>query len=55
MVGDTTHDLELARNAACASAAVTYGAHPPDAFAALGPLCIVHSVPQLHDWITRNG
>ena len=55
MVGDTTHDLELARNAACASAAVTYGAHPPDAFAALGPLCIVDSVPQLHDWITRNG
>jgi phosphoglycolate phosphatase len=55
MVGDTTHDLELARNAACASAAVTYGAHPPDAFAALGPLCVVDSVPQLHDWITCNG
>jgi phosphoglycolate phosphatase len=55
MVGDTTHDLELARNAGCPSVAVTYGAHPLDAFAAWGPLGIFHSVPQLHDWITHNG
>ena len=55
MVGDTTHDLELARNAACPSAAVTYGAHPPHAFAALGPLCIAESVPQLRAWILQNG
>ncbi len=55
MVGDTTHDLELARNADCHSVAVTYGAHPPDAFAALGPLCVADSVPQLWDWIRRNG
>jgi len=55
MVGDTTHDLELARNAACPSAAVSYGAHAPHAFAALGPLCIADTVPQLHAWILANG
>jgi phosphoglycolate phosphatase len=32
MIGDTTHDLQMAANAGCASVAVSYGAHEPDAF-----------------------
>jgi phosphoglycolate phosphatase len=55
MIGDTTHDLQMARNAGCASVAVSYGAHEPSSFAALEPLFIAHSVQELHDWLMRNG
>ena len=54
MIGDTTHDLQLAQNAGCASVAVSYGAHEPDAFDALAPLYIAHSVPDLSEWLLRN-
>ena len=33
MIGDTTHDLELARNAGVAALAVAYGAHAPEGLA----------------------
>ena len=55
MVGDTTHDLLLARNAGTPRVAVSYGAHEPEAFAAFGPLAIVHSTRELHDWLMRHG
>ncbi len=51
MIGDTTHDLQMAVNAGCASIGVSYGAHEPDAFHALTPLHIAHSVRELHDWL----
>lgn len=51
MVGDTTHDLQMALNAGCASLAVSYGAHPPGEFAALRPLFVAHSVGELRDWL----
>ena len=54
MIGDTTHDLQMALNAGCASVGVSYGAHEPDAFHALGPRHIVHSVRELHDWLLAN-
>ncbi|KQT08836.1 HAD family hydrolase [Ramlibacter sp. Leaf400] len=54
MIGDTTHDLEMARNAGCASVGVSYGAHEPAEFHALGPLHIAHSVRDLHDWLLAN-
>ena len=54
MVGDTTHDLQLARNAGCASVAVSYGAHATDDFEALGPLFVAHSVAELHEWLLGN-
>jgi phosphoglycolate phosphatase len=54
MVGDTTHDLQLARNAGCASVAVSYGAHDTDDFAALGPLHVAHSVADLQAWLCEN-
>jgi len=54
MIGDTTHDLQMALNAGCASVGVSYGAHEPDAFHALNPRFIAHSVPQLHQWLAGN-
>jgi phosphoglycolate phosphatase len=54
MVGDTTHDLQMAVHAGCASVGVSYGAHEPDAFHALQPRHIAHSVRELHDWLLEN-
>ena len=54
MVGDTTHDLQMAVNAGCASIGVSYGAHEPGTFHSLKPLAIAHSVPELHAWLLEN-
>lgn len=54
MIGDTTHDLQMALNAGCPSVGVSYGAHEPQAFIALKPLYIAHSVRELHDWLVAN-
>jgi len=54
MVGDTTHDLQMALNAGCASIGVSYGAHEPDAFHALKPLAVLQSVAQLSIWLAEN-
>jgi len=54
MIGDTTHDLEMARAAGCASVGVGYGAHTTEGFAPLGPLFIAKSVAELHQWLAGN-
>ncbi len=54
MIGDTTHDLQMALNAGCTSVGVSYGAHEPDAFDSFQPLFVAHSVPQLHQWLLEN-
>jgi phosphoglycolate phosphatase len=54
MIGDTTHDLQMALNAGCPSVAVSYGAHTTEGFEALRPVAIVHSVRELHDWLLEN-
>ena len=51
MVGDTTHDLQMAINAGCASVAVSYGAHEPQGLHALGPRTVAHTVEQLQRWL----
>jgi len=51
MIGDTTHDLQMAVNAGCASVGVSYGAHEVAGFDALGPRFIAHSVAELHRWL----
>ncbi len=51
MIGDTTHDLQLAANAGVASVAVAYGAHPHEDFGRFAPLFIAHSTRELHDWL----
>ena len=55
MVGDTTHDLQMAVNAGCPSVGVSYGAHDPAAFRALTPKYVAHSVLALHDWLLAHG
>ena len=55
MIGDTTHDLQMALNAGCASVGVSYGAHEPAAFDVLKPRFVAHSVRELHDWLLANG
>jgi phosphoglycolate phosphatase len=55
MVGDTSHDLEMARNAGVDALAVTYGAHPEHALRALNPRACVASVADLERWLTQNG
>ena len=55
MIGDTTHDLQLALNAGCASVGVSYGAHEPQSFDALQPLFVAHSVSSLSSWLLDNG
>lgn len=54
MIGDTSHDLEMARNAGVAAVGVTYGAHPEQALRALEPLECVSSVPELAQWLESN-
>ena len=54
MVGDTTHDLQMARNAGCASLGVSYGAHPPSEFEALGPRAVLHSAQALRQWLNEH-
>ena len=55
MIGDTTHDLQMAVNAGCPSVAVSYGAHEPEAFVVLKPLYVAHSVESLASWLKANG
>lgn len=54
MVGDTTHDLTLARHAGCASVGVSYGAHSAQALTACAPLYLAHSVRDLQQWLHEN-
>ena len=54
MIGDTTHDLQLALNAGCASVGVSYGAHEPESFDELKPLFVAHSVASLEAWLLDN-
>jgi phosphoglycolate phosphatase len=54
MIGDTTHDLQMAVNAGCPSVGVSYGAHEHSEFEPLRPLFIAHSVQALHQWLAEN-
>jgi phosphoglycolate phosphatase len=54
MVGDTTHDLQMALNANCASVGVSYGAHETPALHTCQPLHVAHSVAELHDWFMQH-
>ena len=54
MIGDTTHDLQLARNAGVASVGVSFGAHAHEAFAEYEPLFVAHSMRELHEWLIEH-
>lgn len=52
MVGDTTHDLEMARSAGVDSLAVAFGAHPQAALSAAASLGCAATVEELQAWLT---
>jgi phosphoglycolate phosphatase len=54
MIGDTTHDLMLARNAGTARVGVSFGAHDHEAFAEHSPLFVAHSTDELHHWLLAH-
>lgn len=54
MVGDTTHDLGMARAAGAAAIAVAYGAHPREALEAEPSLAIVDSVSELREMLLER-
>jgi phosphoglycolate phosphatase len=54
MIGDTSHDLDMARAAGIDALAVTYGAHPERGLRACGPLECFPSVSALHEWLTKH-
>lgn len=55
MIGDTSHDLQMAKNAGVDALAVTYGAHPEAALRGHGPRACVTSVPELRQWLSARG
>ena len=55
MIGDTSHDLQMAQNAGCASLAVSYGAHGAEGLERYGPLAVLHSVAELNEWLKGHG
>jgi phosphoglycolate phosphatase len=54
MIGDTTHDLQLAANAGTPSVAVAYGAHAVSEFATHSPLFVASSVAELSAWLQAH-
>ncbi|GAB2181617.1 HAD-IA family hydrolase [Denitratisoma sp. agr-D3] len=55
MIGDTSHDVQMAHNARVPAIAVSYGAHPRSGLEALAPLHCVDSVEELAAWLKANG
>ncbi len=55
MVGDTTHDLQMARNAGVAGLAVSFGAHPVPALQAESPLACVDTPAEFAQWLRAHG
>jgi phosphoglycolate phosphatase len=54
MIGDTSHDLEMARAAGVTGLAVTYGAHDAASLRALAPAACIASSPELITWLQAN-
>jgi phosphoglycolate phosphatase len=54
MIGDTSHDLGMAKSAGVDAVAVGYGAHPIESLSAWQPRACVGSVGELRQWLTTN-
>ena len=55
MIGDTTHDLQMAKNAGVGALAVGHGAHAREALQAERPLGLFDELGQLAEWLRRHG
>lgn len=54
MIGDTSHDLEMAAAAGVDAVAVCYGAHAADGLRALSPRACIADVEALAQWLRAN-
>jgi phosphoglycolate phosphatase len=54
MIGDTTHDLQLAVNAGTHSVGVSFGAHDHAAFVDYPTRFVAHTMTELHDWLMQH-
>ncbi len=54
MIGDTSHDLQMAQNAGVAALAVSYGAHPREELLAHAPLACLDQIEELEQWLLAN-
>ena len=50
MIGDTTHDLQMAINAGVDAVGMTHGAHPVEQLSALKPLALIDDFKGLREW-----
>jgi len=54
MIGDTTHDLLMAKNAGVGAVAVTFGAHERETLEQEAPLACVDTPEALRAWLAAN-
>ena len=54
MIGDTTHDLQMAQNAGVDAVGVMHGAHPPEQLREFSPLVLVEDFARLRTWFQAN-
>ncbi|NLC37464.1 MAG: HAD-IA family hydrolase, partial [Alcaligenaceae bacterium] len=54
MVGDTTHDVQMAASAGMDSMAVTYGAHSKRTLLVSEPTVMVSSVREMRNWLSAR-
>lgn len=55
MIGDTTHDLQMAINAGVDALGVTHGAHPVEQLRELQPRALLANFAELRVWLAANG
>lgn len=51
MIGDTTHDVEMAQAAGASALALTHGAHGREALQRSAPLALLDDLPALRQWL----
>ncbi len=54
MIGDTTHDLQMAQNAGVDGLAVSFGAHDVDALASVPSVGLLATPTELDQWLRQN-
>ena len=54
MIGDTTHDMEMARAAGASRVGIAHGAHDRDALLEYEPLACVEDLDVLRRWLLAN-
>ena len=54
MIGDTSHDMDMANRAGIASLGVSYGAHPARILSDYTPLHIANTPAEMISWLMKN-